>query len=127
NLGAQALSNGVIAFSVVFADGSSGIYLASLSLASVCSTTLTATPIGLDFRFDLRTADPVVWNLWLSYGSTTTRVWSLPVPVIGTTISIPWSIPGLINRGSLGFLSTFVTAQEGIVCSDWDVVDTGQP
>lgn len=80
----------------------------------------------LTLGFELGTPTPATWNLWVSVGSTVTRLWRVPVPVVDPPVTFEHSTSGLPPLGTIGFLSTLVTG-EGIVCSDWELVETGIP
>ena len=79
----------------------------------------------LTLDFQLSTAEPTTWNAWMSVQTFTFPLWSIALPPI--ELSTPISIPGFPQLGSIGVLTTLTTAGEGIVCSDWEAVDTGTP
>lgn len=95
-------------------------------LPSACTLDLNLSYTGetLTMDFDLGTPEPANWNVWLSFQTTMLPLWSVSLPVIDppTPFSIP--ISGFPHLGIIGFLTT-LTTPEGIICSDWETVDTG--
>ena len=91
-----------------------------------CTLSIAPTYQGgtLNLQFTLGANVPTTWNVWLSIGNVTPRVWSLPVPAISPPFSFPVPLP-LPPSGRIGVLSTMTTPSEGILCSDWETVDTG--
>ena len=79
----------------------------------------------LTLDFQLATPTPVIWNVWLSVFNNITSLWSLPLPVLADPITFPVALP-VPALGTVGVLTTLVTG-EGIVCSDFEVIDTGTP
>jgi hypothetical protein len=75
-------------------------------------------------NFNVGTLSAATWNTWFVFQSNIVRLWSLPLPVISTPVpvSVPLSVPPI---GNVGVLTTLVTGSGGIVCSDWDTINTG--
>lgn len=81
----------------------------------------------LNMIFTVGNKAPVTWNAWLTSGSTI-------APLTGFPISQPTTVPPtLITKtasvtpsGTVGILSTFTTASQGIVCSNYTQVNTGK-
>jgi hypothetical protein len=48
------------------------------------------------------------------------------MPEVYPPINYNVSVTEFPSAGTIGFLTTFVN-EEGIVCSDWEVIDTGSP
>ena len=90
----------------------------------VCDVDLTYTPGTLGLTFTLRTVTPATWNLWVSAQTTTTKIKQLPLQPIDPPQEFSASVP-LPAIGTIGFLSTLTTPEKGIICSDWETVDTG--
>lgn len=94
--------------------------------------TLTLNANTLEMDFDLGTTDPAIWNVWLSIHNFTFPLWNSHVPSIDPPVSIPVPIP-VPEIGSVGVLTTLVqptgfpVGPPGIICSDWQTVDTGTP
>lgn len=92
----------------------------------VCKADPTFASGTLTLNFTLRTPSPVVWNTWLSLGARVIPLWTgVSLPAIDPPFQAPLPVPGFPSVGTIGFLSTFATAQAGIVCSEWRTVDTG--
>ena len=93
-----------------------------------CDLAASYSSQTIEINFEIGTPIPATWNVWLSFQNTTVLLWSAPVPEIDPPVSIPISsqvpIPPV---GTLGFLTTLTTQNEGIICSDWEVLDTGTP
>jgi YVTN family beta-propeller protein len=90
----------------------------------VCSTTFDFTGDTLTVDFELGAEEPTVWSVSMFISTASGRLWSVSLPAIEPTVSVPVPIPDFPQVGPVGFLSTLVT-QQGIVCSDWKVLDTG--
>ena len=73
------------------------------------------------------TTDPATWNVWMSVQTLTFPLWSIPLPPIDPPISAPVPLPEFPQLGSIGVLTTLTTPTVGIICSDWQTVDTGTP
>ena len=86
---------------------------------------LTYTSGTLDLDFNLITGIPAAWNVWFSVQNLTLHLWSVPVPVVGLQIPVP--IPEFPQLGTIGFLTTMTTLDGGILCSNWETIDTGTP
>jgi hypothetical protein len=91
----------------------------------LCDLELAYSGGTLELGFQLAASAPVTWNLWLSAQSSAQRLWAIPLPVIDPAIGRNLQIPGFPQIGEVGFLTTLTTSTQGIVCSDWQTVDTG--
>ncbi len=80
---------------------------------------------NLNMDFTVGTVVPATWNIYLSVLDFVIPVLSIPLPVIDPPIAVPIPIPGFPSFGGVGVLTTLTTPGGGIICSDWDVVDTG--
>jgi hypothetical protein len=76
--------------------------------------------------FEIGTPAPVMWNLWLTAGSSIVPLWNVAIPAIQPPVAFALPIPGFPRLGTIGFFQTFTTAR-GVVCSDAKLVDTGVP
>ena len=94
-------------------------------VGELCDLSLTYAGGALDIGFQLATSAPVTWNAWLSLQSSTVRLWSLPLPVIDPAIFRNIHVPDFPQSGRVGFLTTMTRPDAGIVCSDWQTIDTG--
>ena len=96
-------------------------------LARGCTLELSPTYVGntLHLNFQLGTANAATWNVWAVVQNTASRLWSVPIPVVDPPVSFDIPIANVPHVGVIGFL-TATTAGGGIVCSDWETVDTGQ-
>jgi hypothetical protein len=70
-------------------------------------------------------ADLVIGNVYLHYRNEVLTLCSCPVPVTDPPVSISLSYPEFPHLGIVGVLATLVS-DDGIICSDWETVDTGQ-
>ena len=100
-----------------------------VGLNVVASCTLSLT---LDFAVDtltytveLGTLEPATWNVWLSTLNDITLQGSRSLGIINPPRTRSLTISGLANSGIVGVLTTMTTAIDGIVCSDWETIDTG--
>ena len=93
----------------------------------VCEVALSAADGALDIDFTLRTVSPATWNVWFSVMNTTFRLWSVGPFSVDPATQVPISVPNFPSLGTVGFLTTLTTPDKGIICSDWETVDTGDP
>ena len=93
----------------------------------VLDLTLSLTDSTLNWEFVLGTLAPATWNLWISIGNVTFRLQSIPLPVIDPASPVNGLILEFPQLGTIGFLTTLTTRGEGIICSDWQTIDTGTP
>lgn len=102
-------------------------YLVEYPGANVCvlDLTLTYSDSTLTIDFLAGTSVPATWNVWLSILNFTFPLWSVPIPAIDPPVDVPVPIPGFPNIGVVGVLTTLTTSEKGIICSDWETVDTG--
>jgi hypothetical protein len=78
-------------------------------------------------NFDVGSSAPTTWNLWFAWGtSSLVHSWAIPIPAVNPPVSFPISF-ALPPLGRVGVLTTLNTAAEGIVCSDFETVDTAAP
>lgn len=80
----------------------------------------------LDLAFYLGTLSPANWNLWMvTNNGVTALVSDHPLPVVDPVVKVFESIPAFPHLGKVLFVTTLTTPEDGVVCSYWDVVDTG--
>ena len=88
---------------------------------------LSYTDTTLTLDFDLGTAEPATWGVWMlipDFGIF--PLWSPDLQPINPAVSFPIPIADFPSLGKVGILTALFTS-EGITCSDWDTVDTGAP
>ena len=119
-------------------DASFQAWLASIddlqSTGVVCITTPCTLTVGLGYAdgiltmdFEIGTLEPVLWGTWMVVpGIGIAGQWYVPLPAIDPSRPFPISIPGVPSIGIIGFLTALITS-EGVICSDWNTVDTGAP
>ena len=95
--------------------------------AELCDLELTYTSGTIELDFQLATSVPATWSVWLSLQSFTVPLWSFPLAVIDPPTAVNAPIPGFPPLGTIGFLTTLTRPGEGIICSDWETIDTGTP
>lgn len=93
---------------------------------TLCDLQLDFSEETLTLSFQLASVSEVEWNVWLSFETKTTSLWSIEIPVADPPTDYDLAVASFPSVGTIGFLTTFVT-EEGIVCSDWEIVDTGTP
>ena len=102
-----------------------GSYEAGVPCTSLVDASYVGASSMLNLGLTVGAVQPgITWNLWLSLQNTTTRWWSIPIPVVDPPIRLKIPLAGFPNAGSIGFLSTMTTTGGGIVCSEWKTVDT---
>ena len=79
----------------------------------------------LNLNFDVGTEEPVNWNAWLNSQSDVFPLLSAQLPAIDPPISFPLSLPFFPQIGTIGVLTTLTTKEKGIICSDFQTVNTG--
>ncbi|MCH8109872.1 MAG: hypothetical protein IIB15_07055 [Chloroflexi bacterium] len=97
------------------------------ALAVPCALGLTLGYDGstLAMNFELRTASPAIWSVWLVFRTQAIPLWSLPIPAISPLASFTVPVP-FPSVGTVGFL-TSLTTQDGAACYAFDTIDTGAP
>ena len=90
-----------------------------------CSLNLShSAQSGIKLEFELGTTEPTTWNLWAAVQGNVIRLINLSLPVIQPPINPSFTIP-VSNLGNIGFLTTLTTPTQGIICADWQMVNTG--
>jgi hypothetical protein len=97
------------------------------ALAVPCALGLSlgydGTTLAMDF--DLETASPAIWSVWLVFHTQVISLWSLPIPAINPAASFTVPVP-FPSVGTVGFLTSLAT-QDGATCYAFDSIDTGPP
>jgi hypothetical protein len=75
--------------------------------------------------FEIGTTESATWNVWLAVQNETFALWSVPLPALDTPVTFPLAIPFFPPLGNFGVLTTLTVPDRGILCSDWQTVDTG--
>jgi hypothetical protein len=114
-------------------DGTQNYNLEVACYAGTCPPTPQKCALGdslsyssgtLTMDFNVGTPVAATWNIWLTYDSTMQSIYSDPLPVtVPEMLSKTWSVP---PAGVVGVLSTLTTPTSGIMCSSWNVINTGQ-
>ena len=81
----------------------------------------------LTLGFELGIQKPAFWGNWMVVGTTFIPLWTSPLLTpIDPPGQFPLPIPGFPSIGKIGFLTLLINS-EGIICSDWETIDTGDP
>ena len=101
---------------------------AEASISCILEQDLARTGGNLEFDYLLATANPATWTVWLVLLNPpfAVPILSAPLPIINPPISPSFSIP-LAGFGTVGALTVVTTSTDGVICSDWDIVNTGAP
>lgn len=97
----------------------------SCTLADALSYNPTTSTLTMNFT--VGNTYGTVWNAWLTYQTTTTRLFSTARPVTVPPVNIVKTTTLSPNKGEVGVLSTLTTSTKGIVCSSFAKVATGTP
>ncbi len=91
-----------------------------------CTLTFTLGYTGGILNMDLEWTSTVAttMNVWVSVESVTKHLRSVPIAATPTPASFPasFAFPAL---KTVGFLASMTTPGEGILCSQWQTIDTG--
>ena len=85
---------------------------------------LSYTDNTLSMNFDIGSQEPSLWGVWLHLLNKTRPLWRIPIPVVDPPASFTIPFTGFPSLGNIGVLTT-LTRENGIICSDWETVDTG--
>ena len=98
-----------------------------VTIPSNCSLALDLSHVEDTFTMDFLVGTSVLatWNVWMSILNTTFPLGSMLVPIVDPPVSTSFSFPGVPSMGTIGVLTTLTTPENGILCSDWETVDTG--
>ncbi len=105
-----------------FPDGVSTLNFGSSACTNNVALSYTGGTLSMDFTVGSTT--PATWNVFLSYHNTILPLSSMPIPAIVPPITIPATLQ-VPSIGGIGVLTTLTTPGDGIICSDWQTVDTG--
>ncbi|MCH7744816.1 MAG: hypothetical protein IIC84_01940 [Chloroflexi bacterium] len=95
-----------------------------------CKTELNLSYGGGNLSIDLTigTTQPAELNLYLAaMNSIFPLATGIPLPVIDPPFAVPTISFPLPPMGGVGALVTMTTPGGGIICADWDLVNTGSP
>ncbi len=90
----------------------------------VCRVSGDARGEGLRLDFRLGTPFPVEWSVWAWIAGGRHHLWTTPLGSIDPSADFSVPLPGLDSLGRIWFLSVLSTSEYGIVCADWDRLNT---
>jgi hypothetical protein len=107
-------------------DFASGEFAWSGGVPTSCTDDVTLGYAGgtLSMNFTVGSTSAGTWNVYLSFHDTILSLLSIPLPAFDPPVVVPIALP-FPTIGGIGILTTYTTAADGIICSDWDTVDTG--
>ena len=114
--------------SVLYSGNFGGIRGLTLeSSLTVCTLDLSLAYADntLTMDFNLGTLEPANWNVWLTYQDDIDRILFVEFPVIDPPIPFHFSLPFFPEMGTVGVLTTLTAPDKGIVCSAFELVNTG--
>jgi hypothetical protein len=115
-----------------FVTGANG-YSDLNGLAPVVDCVLADTPTyntatgTLTMKFQVAASTNMVWSGWLIDKGTMQTLWSTSQTVTEPAVTVVKTHAVPSKLGKVGVLSTLSTAEQGIACSSWATVDTGNP
>lgn len=81
---------------------------------------------ALDLSFNLGSLKEYMqWDTWIAYQGNLFPLFSHALPIVNPPIPVSFSLPQFPHLRTIGILTTLSTAADGIVCADWQSVDTG--
>ena len=78
----------------------------------------------LSMNFIISTEAAMTFNVWISFLNTIIPLGPIPLPALPSPTPISVPIPNFPQLGTIGVLTT-INSTDGILCSDWEVVETG--
>lgn len=66
-----------------------------------------------------------LWQTWLSYQGNLLPLMSTALPLIDPPVSLTLSLTEFPHLDKIGFLTTMTTPEDGVICIDWQTLDTG--
>ena len=106
------------------ADFASGEYAVAGGSGGTCAgVDLSYSGGSLTMNLTVGPPEAGTWNVFLSLADVVVPLLSIPLPALDPPLAIPLTFP-FADFGGIGVLTTFTTADDGIICSDWDTVDT---
>lgn len=120
------------AYDLQFVDSEFGGVLASIpvtiSTPNPCTLDLALSMVNgaLTIDFGIGTLQPAELNLYLSSFNRTFSLLQAPValPFINPPLSTAATISEFPDFGRVGILATMTTAEDGIICSAWQTIDS---
>lgn len=91
------------------------------------TATYNATSSTLAMQFTVGTKAAATWNAWLTSQNKMALQFSVPQPITNPPVVITKNITKLSKNGQVGVLSTLTTPTQGVVCSSWNLINTGTP
>ena len=79
----------------------------------------------LTMNFKLGMPEPATWSVAIFSGEFVFPLWAIPLPAIDPPISFPISFPFPEGFGPIILVTTLSTAEKGITCFGFAIVDTG--
>jgi hypothetical protein len=76
-------------------------------------------------NFSIVTPSAATWNGWIASKNLLLPLWLQAQPVTDPAVNLKKAY-ALGRSGVVGVLSTLTTPGQGITCSSWQLVDTGQ-
>jgi probable HAF family extracellular repeat protein len=95
--------------------------------APLCDQHINLTYTGnvLTMNFNLAASVPTTWSTFVFVNNTLVPLWSAAIPAIPAPVNIPFSIPNFPHLGYVFGVSLLSTPTGGIVCADFETVNTG--
>jgi hypothetical protein len=96
------------------------------SVNPTCSLTQTVTRSGSTITLSYNASSTVAttFSLYLFVGASVSTVAQVSLPALTTPINTSFNVPNFPASGNVGWLATFSTPTGGIICSDFDVIQT---
>ena len=79
----------------------------------------------LNLGFTLQSTVPTTWSTWVFYAGGTNR-WSVPIGAVSPAVSFNVPMRGFPPIGPVAVFSALSTPEQGVMCFDLKVVNTGQ-
>jgi hypothetical protein len=93
----------------------------------LCSQHITMAYEGnvLTLGFNLGSTVPTTWSTFLFVQNTLVPLWSAPIPAIAPAVSFNAPLAGVPHLGFVFGVTLMSTASGGVVCADFEVINTG--
>jgi uncharacterized repeat protein (TIGR03803 family) len=91
----------------------------------LCTLTLGYASGTLNLGFTLQSSTPATWSSWAVGSFGVANLWSIPIPAVSPAVSVNVPFPNVPPIGPIGILTILSTPAQGVMCFDWEVVDTG--
>ena len=113
---------------IAFINGVGYFRLVPGVVAFTCDLSLSYGDGNLSIDLTIGTIQPAELNLYLAaMNSIFPLATGIPLPVIDPPFTVPTISFPLPPMGGVGVLVTMTTPGGGIICADWDLVNTGRP